>query len=93
MIKKVVSLGRGRSAFAQSPFWMQYLIEVSNDVAAFQLTETYDIQDHTSQDHFCSVYDELPVRCSENNPAAMMWIVPFPERPNRIGQLCAVAIQ
>ena len=59
---------------------MDYLKDVSNDVAVFQLAEKFGIQDHTSQDHFCSVYDEFPVWSSETNPAAMMWIVPFPER-------------
>ena len=44
------------------------------------LAETFQVQDHTSQDHFCSMFDEFPVWSSETNPAAMMWIVPFPER-------------
>ena len=37
-------------------------------------------QDHTLQDHFCSMIDEFPVWSSETDQAAMMWIVPYSER-------------
>ena len=41
---------------------------------------TTEEQDHTSQDHFCSVIDEFPVWNSEPDQTMMMRWATFPER-------------
>ena len=43
-------------------------------------TECEEQQDHTSQDHFCSVIDEFPVWNSEPDQPTMMSWAAAPER-------------
>ena len=63
-------------------FFVQHLETKGLPILGFNRTpsETTNYQDHTSQDHFCSVIDEFPVWNSEPDQTMMMRWATFPER-------------